>query len=1379
MGFSLALATMVVGCSKCDETTTTTPSRVVLGDVTDLRTSETGSTATFTIALEKKPTSNVVVPLSSSDTTEGTVAPSSLTFTPENWNAPQQVVVTGVDDTLEDGAITYQAVIGTLQSDDVYFSRYNPDDVDVSNIDNDTAGVTVAPRQGLTTTESGGTAEFAVVLNAQPTAAVTIEVTSGDPTEGTASPSTLTFTTTNWNSPQTVRVTGADDGEADGPKDYQIVVGPVTSSDADYAAVNPDDVSVTNTDNDSPGVTVTVTDATSGENGSTGAVTVVLNSQPTSDVTIAVASSDTSEATAAPGTLTFTTSNWNAPQTVLLAGVDDSVADGNQPYQLQFTSVTSSDAGYSGLSVASVSLSNVDDDSPGVTVDIVDGTSGENGSQADVTYVLNSQPTSDVTITVTSSTASEGVAAPASLTFTTSNWNAPQHVLVTGQNDDVADGDQVYQLDLVVSSSDAGYDGLVVAPTPLTNVDDDSAGVTVDVVDGSTDEGGSQGEVTYVLNSQPTADVVLTIASSDPGEGTGSPTTLTFTATDWMSPQSVFVTGVNDDIADGDQPYQLTVTVASSDAGYDGLLVAAADLTNVDDDSAGITVTVNDAVTSEAGDEASVSFSLNSEPTSDVTFTFTTSNGEGTPVSSTITFTTMNWASPQELRVHGQDDAVADGNQPYQLLVLVSSSDASYAGRAVAPIDLTNVDNDSAGIVVSAVDVTSSEQGAGQADVTYVLTSQPTADVVLAVVSSDTTEGTVSTSTLTFTSANWNAPQHVLVTGQDDAVADGDFPYQLQVTGVTSSDANYDGLVVAPVDFTNVDDDTAGITRVVVDSNSGEAGAGTADVSYVLNSEPTADVTLTVASSDATEGVPSVTTLTFTSSNWNAPQHVLVTGQDDALADGNVAYTLDVTSVASADLGYNGQGVAQANLANVDDDSAGITVGAISGNTTEAGGTATFTIVLNSQPFGDVTVNFASNYPSEGTTNGNSRTFTAANWNVPQTVTVTGLDDNSFDGNQNYSIVFSATTSTDGAYAAITPASVSLVNIDNDSAGILVSAISRHTNEAGQTATFTVVLNSQPYANVTVNFTSTDTTEGTLSVNQLVFTQANWNVPQTVTVTGVDDLQADGNQPYAIFFGATTSTDPSYAAIIPGNVNVINDDNDSPGLVANPSSGTTTEAGGTFTFTVRLATQPFANVTVTVTSNDTTEGTVSAGPFTFTTADWNVPRTVVVTGVDDAVTDGNIAYAIVLSTSGSADAAYAALSNTNVSVSNTDNDPIARSVNGLTWYVHPTSCGVPCNATCAAYGLVPADDATTFAAQDTAAECMAIATAWGLATIQLSGFTYACLEDDAGNHTPGPQLVGSLYCSTYSGCPAQHRTSMDQNGLACGSFSRKSICACQ
>src|SRR5205823_13349100 len=99
----------------------------------------------------------------------------------------------------------------------------------------------------------------------------------------------------------------------------------------------------------------------------------------------------------------------------------------------------------------------------------------------------------------------------------------------------------------------------------------------------------------------------------------------------------------------------------------------------------------------------------------------------------------------------------------------------------------------------------------------------------------------------------------------------------------------------------------------------------------------------------------------------------------------------------------------------------------------------------------------------------------------------------------------------------------------------------------------------------------------------------------------------------------------------PSDVSVTNTDDDTAGIQVSPTSGlVTTEAGGQSTFQVVLTSQPSGQVKINITSSDTTEGTVpGALQLTFNGGNWNDPQTVTVTGVNDAVDDGGIAYTIV------------------------------------------------------------------------------------------------------------------------------------------------------
>ncbi len=114
-----------------------------------------------------------------------------------------------------------------------------------------TPGITVSPMSGLDTTEAGGTDTFTMVLNTQPTADVTIALSSNDASEGTVLPTSLTFTSGDWDTAQTVTVKGVDDADSDGNIAYKVVTATAVSTDSDYSVINPADVSVTNADDES------------------------------------------------------------------------------------------------------------------------------------------------------------------------------------------------------------------------------------------------------------------------------------------------------------------------------------------------------------------------------------------------------------------------------------------------------------------------------------------------------------------------------------------------------------------------------------------------------------------------------------------------------------------------------------------------------------------------------------------------------------------------------------------------------------------------------------------------------------------------------------------------------------------------------------------------------------------------------------------------------------------------------------------------------------------------------------------------------------------------------------------------------------------------
>ena len=146
------------------------------------------------------------------------------------------------------------------------------------------AGITVNPTAGLLTTEAGGSDNFTVILDSQPSNNVTIALSSNDLSEGTVSPASLTFTNADWNTPQTVTVTGVDDFTADGDVAYTIVTATATSTDPNYNGLDASDVAVTNTDDD---VATAATNTATG----TGTATFFTNSGAISGLTAQAQSS--------------------------------------------------------------------------------------------------------------------------------------------------------------------------------------------------------------------------------------------------------------------------------------------------------------------------------------------------------------------------------------------------------------------------------------------------------------------------------------------------------------------------------------------------------------------------------------------------------------------------------------------------------------------------------------------------------------------------------------------------------------------------------------------------------------------------------------------------------------------------------------------------------------------------------------------------------------------------------------------------------------------------------------------------------------------------------------------------------------------------------
>ena len=260
-----------------------------------------------------------------------------------------------------------------------------------------------------------------------------------------------------------------------------------------------------------------------------------------------------------------------------------------------------------------------------------------------------------------------------------------------------------------------------------------------------------------------------------------------------------------------------------------------------------------------------------------------------------------------------------------------------------------------------------------------------------------------------------------------------------------------------------------GIVNLSVSSNAGtEAGTTiitvTATASSTVSSNQTVD--LGVSGTNITAGDYNLGNTTITIASGQTTGTTTFTVVNDALAEGTETATLTISN-PSANIAL-GSTTTQ-NIAITDNDTANVNITQSAGSTdiSEGGATDSYTIVLNSQPTNDVTINI--NPDSQSTSSATSLTFTSANWNTPQTVTVTPVDDNLVEGNHTSTISYAATSSDTNYNAiAITPVTANITDNDTASVNITQSAGSTNVSEGGATDSYTVVLNSQPTSNVTI-----------------------------------------------------------------------------------------------------------------------------------------------------------------------------------------------------------------------------------------------------------------------------------------------------------------------
>ena len=506
-----------------------------------------------------------------------------------------------------------------------------------------------------------------------------------------------------------------------------------------------DAATVTIADDDDPQVTVSFGAAAYGvAEGGTVSVRVTLSAHPERTVTIALTTTDqdgasSSDYSGVPASLTF--EGGEIAKDFTFTATADEVDDDGESVRLGFDTLS---PGVSAGTWDAATVSIADDDEPQVTVSFEAAAySVAEGDKVTVKVALSADPERSVTIPL-SVYGREEAAADTEESFTADQLAAfasnadysgvPANVIfnagdtektftLTATDDAVDDDGESVTLGFGTLPTGVSAGSTDEATVSIT--DDDAVGVTVTPTKLTIGEGGSQ-TYTVSLNSEPTADVTVTIGGAS-GDVSTDLTTLTFTPDDSSTLQTVTVRAAEDDDAVTDTPVTLTHTVSGGDYGS----VSAEDVTITVVEKDTPTLVVSDAQASEADGTVDFEVTLSTASSNQVTVAYATSDGTATAGSDysstngTLTFPVESSAS-QTISVPVTDDSVDEAETETFTLTLSGATNASLAGGA-ATLTATGTitDDDDPQVTVSFEQSAYSVAEGGTVEVTVTLDKDP------------------------------------------------------------------------------------------------------------------------------------------------------------------------------------------------------------------------------------------------------------------------------------------------------------------------------------------------------------------------------------------------------------------------------------------------------------------------------------------------------------------------------------------------------------------------------------------------------------------------------------------------------------------------------
>ena len=437
--------------------------------------------------------------------------------------------------------------------------------------------VTVSFEQAAYSATEGGSVVVKVILSADPERSFTIPIEPANQGGATNSDYSIDATAVAFNSGDmevTFVFSATQDSIDDDGESVDISFGTLP---AGVTAGSPAVTTVSITDNDTAGVTVSPTTLTVTEDDTAGGTyTVVLDSQPTANVTIGISGQSGTDVTTASTPMTFTTVNWETAQTVTVtAGGDADLVD---DLVTLTHAATSSDTDYSGITIDSVAVTVEDNDTaqvtglmvePGNAQLVVQWTEVDNATGYQVQWKSGGQSYNN-----SGRQATIGSGSTTSHTITSLTNDTEYTVRVRATRTRTGANDGPYSDEVMETPVEPTAPGVTVSTMALTVTEEDVAGDTY----------------TVVLDTEPTASVVVTVTGHAGTDVNLTPSSgaLTFTTGNWETAQDVTVKAGND-VDTTNDTVTLTHAATGSDTDYSGITIADVVVTVEDNDTAQVT----------------------------------------------------------------------------------------------------------------------------------------------------------------------------------------------------------------------------------------------------------------------------------------------------------------------------------------------------------------------------------------------------------------------------------------------------------------------------------------------------------------------------------------------------------------------------------------------------------------------------------------------------------------------------------------------------------------------------------------------------------------------------------------------------------------------